>query len=202
MNNMNEEMLFLTVSQTPNVQQLRQDIWGFLSRSKYNVHQLKFTWSQILLAQVPMAPKQPSTGLFVGLNKGHVFTKKELEPRPSDRKGEVDPCEDLTDDDIRTAIQNATGPRYALFVPEMGYRCMVNELQRFPVLRKRMDDIIVVEVTLQQVKSSKLATTVSRQKGGVESEKAPQSERGIKSRAILSRPFNGIVTEQVLFFFI
>ncbi|KAI7754310.1 hypothetical protein M8C21_024826, partial [Ambrosia artemisiifolia] len=31
--------------------------------------------------------------------------------------GEVDPCEDLTDDDIRTAIQNATGPRSALFVP-------------------------------------------------------------------------------------
>ena len=30
---------------------------------------------------------------------------------------EVDPCEDLTDDDIRTAIQNATGPRSALFVP-------------------------------------------------------------------------------------
>ncbi|GKC04822.1 dynamin-related protein 3A-like protein [Tanacetum coccineum] len=101
---------------------------------------------------------------------------------------EVDPCEDLTDDDIRTAIQNATGPRSALFVPEVGltlffqlfmssdcvpfevlirrqiarlldpslqcarfiydelikmsHRCMVNELQRFPVLRKRMDDVI------------------------------------------------------------
>ncbi|KAL6322674.1 hypothetical protein AAG906_015360 [Vitis piasezkii] len=25
-----------------------------------------------------MAPKQPNTGLFVGLNKGHVVTKKEL----------------------------------------------------------------------------------------------------------------------------
>ena len=24
----------------------------------------------------------------------------------------------------------------------MGHRCMVNELQRFPVLRKRMDDVI------------------------------------------------------------
>jgi len=39
-----------------------------------------------LLIQV-MAPKQPNTGLFVGLNKGHVVTKKELAPRPSDRKG-------------------------------------------------------------------------------------------------------------------
>lgn len=33
---------------------------------------------------------------------------------------EVDPCEDLTDEDIRTAIQNATGTRSALFVPEVG----------------------------------------------------------------------------------
>ncbi|KAI6686085.1 hypothetical protein NL676_031998 [Syzygium grande] len=34
-----------------------------------------------------MAPKQPNTGLFVGLNKAHIVTKKELAPRPSDRKG-------------------------------------------------------------------------------------------------------------------
>ncbi|XVF44879.1 hypothetical protein PTKIN_Ptkin02bG0158800 [Pterospermum kingtungense] len=85
---------------------------------------------------------------------------------------EVDPCEDLTDDDIRTAIQNATGPRSALFVPEVpfevlvrrqiarlldpslqcarfiydelikiSHRCMMNELQRFPVLRKHMDQV-------------------------------------------------------------
>ena len=39
---------------------------------------------------------------------------------------EVDPCEDLTDDDIRTAIQNATGPKSALFVPEV-------HLFRFPL---------------------------------------------------------------------
>nr|XP_043623837.1 dynamin-related protein 3A-like isoform X2 [Erigeron canadensis] len=178
---------------------------------------------------------------------------------------EVDPCEDLTDDDIRTAIQNATGPRSALFVPEvpfevlirrqigrlldpslqcarfiydelikMSHRCMVNELQRFPVLRKRMDDVIgnflrdglqpsetmighivememdyintshpnfiggskAVETAMQQVKSSKIATTLSRQKDGLEPEKAPQSEKGIKSRAMLARPINGIVTEQ------
>ncbi|KAJ0009703.1 hypothetical protein Pint_33471 [Pistacia integerrima] len=86
---------------------------------------------------------------------------------------EVDPCEDLTDDDIRTAIQNATGPKSALFVPEVpfevlvrrqiarlldpslqcarfiydelikiSHHCLVNELQRFPVLRKRMDEVI------------------------------------------------------------
>ncbi|MQL74700.1 hypothetical protein Taro_007090 [Colocasia esculenta] len=86
---------------------------------------------------------------------------------------EVDPCEDLTDEDIRTAIQNATGPRSALFVPEvpfevlvrrqiarlvdpslqcarfiydelikMSHRCLASELQRFPVLRKCMDEVI------------------------------------------------------------
>ncbi|CAI9781802.1 unnamed protein product [Fraxinus pennsylvanica] len=86
---------------------------------------------------------------------------------------EVDPCEGLTDDDIHTAIQNATGLKSALFVPyvpfevlvrrqiarlldpslqcarfiydelvKMSHRCMLNELQRFPVLRKRMDEVI------------------------------------------------------------
>ncbi|KAM7472205.1 hypothetical protein LguiA_010388 [Lonicera macranthoides] len=36
-----------------------------------------------------MAPKPPKTGLAVGLNKGHVVTRKELAPRPSDRKGKT-----------------------------------------------------------------------------------------------------------------
>ncbi|BBH09488.1 hypothetical protein Prudu_021996 [Prunus dulcis] len=34
----------------------------------------------------------------------------------SDASNEVDPCDDLTDDDIRMAIQNASGARNALFV--------------------------------------------------------------------------------------
>ncbi|KAH9317838.1 hypothetical protein KI387_019607, partial [Taxus chinensis] len=34
----------------------------------------------------------------------------------------VDPCDDLTDDDIRTAIQNATGPKNALFVQEIPFK--------------------------------------------------------------------------------
>ncbi|CAM8906965.1 unnamed protein product [Rhodiola kirilowii] len=86
---------------------------------------------------------------------------------------EVDPCEELTDDYIRTAIQNSTGPRSALFVPEVPFevlvrkqmsrlldpslqcarfiydelveisrRCMVSELQRFPVMRKRVDEVV------------------------------------------------------------
>ncbi|KAA8536385.1 hypothetical protein F0562_028863 [Nyssa sinensis] len=180
---------------------------------------------------------------------------------------EVDPCEDLTDDDIRTAIQNATGPRSALFVPEvpfevlvrrqiarlsdpslqcarfiydelikMSHRCMANELQRFPVLRKRMDEVIgnflreglepsetmighiiamemdyintshtnfiggskAVEMALQQFKSSRITAPIPRPKDGIDPEKAPASERSLKSRAILARPVNGIVPEQAV----
>ncbi|URE46417.1 60S ribosomal protein L36 [Musa troglodytarum] len=36
-----------------------------------------------------MAPPQPNSGLFVGLNKGHIVTKRELPPRPSSRKGKT-----------------------------------------------------------------------------------------------------------------
>ncbi|KAF8044138.1 hypothetical protein BT93_A2198 [Corymbia citriodora subsp. variegata] len=180
---------------------------------------------------------------------------------------EVDPCEDLTDDDIRTAIQNATGPKSALFVPEVGvpfevlirrqiarlldpsiqcarfiydelmkisHRCLVNELQRFPVLRKRMDEVIgnflreglepsetmighiiememdyintshpnfvggskAVELAMQQIKSSRVSLPLSRQKDGIETDKAPTSERSVKSRGILARQVNGIVPDQ------
>ncbi|KAM5564635.1 dynamin-related protein 3A-like [Rosa sericea] len=87
---------------------------------------------------------------------------------------EVDPCDDVTDDDIRTAIQNASGARDALFVPEVPFEvlvrreiarlldpslqclrfvyeelvkisrtCKVTELQRFPVLRMRLDEVMV-----------------------------------------------------------
>ncbi|XP_062082665.1 dynamin-related protein 3A-like isoform X1 [Humulus lupulus] len=178
---------------------------------------------------------------------------------------EVDPCEDLTDDDIRTAIQNATGPKSALFVPEVpfevlirrqiarlldpslqcarfiydelmkiSHRCLVNELQRFPILRKQMDEVInnflreglepsetmighiiememdyintshpnfiggskAVEVALLQVKSSRVTLPIGRLKDGVEPDKAPTSERSLKSRGILARQANGIVSDQ------
>ncbi|PHT40095.1 hypothetical protein CQW23_18949 [Capsicum baccatum] len=38
---------------------------------------------------------------------------------------EVDPCDDLSDEDIRIAIHNATGPRNALFVPEVPFEVLV-----------------------------------------------------------------------------
>ncbi|CAI9272075.1 unnamed protein product [Lactuca saligna] len=89
------------------------------------------------------------------------------------RLEEVDPFERLTDQDIRTAIHNATGPRSALFVPEVPFQvlvrrqiarlldpclqcarlvynelvkishsCLMHELQRFPVLKMHINDIV------------------------------------------------------------
>ncbi|KAJ7517112.1 hypothetical protein O6H91_21G011000 [Diphasiastrum complanatum] len=86
---------------------------------------------------------------------------------------EVDPCDDLTDEGIRTAVQNATGPKNVLFVPEVpfqvlvrrqiarlldpslqcarfiydelvkiSHRCETHELQRFPVLRRRIEEVV------------------------------------------------------------
>ncbi|XP_024363019.1 dynamin-related protein 3A [Physcomitrium patens] len=86
---------------------------------------------------------------------------------------EVDPCDGLHDSDIRTAIQNASGPKNVLFVPEVpfevlvrrqiarllepslqcarfiydelvkiSHRCESHELQRFPHLRKRIEEVV------------------------------------------------------------
>ncbi|KAF4358572.1 hypothetical protein F8388_014343 [Cannabis sativa] len=87
---------------------------------------------------------------------------------------EVDPCEGLSDDDIRIAIQNAAGARNVLIIPEAPFEvlvrrqisrlldpslqcvryvydelikisraCEVTDLQRFPKLRRCMDEIMV-----------------------------------------------------------
>ncbi|KAL2545845.1 Dynamin-related protein 3A [Forsythia ovata] len=169
---------------------------------------------------------------------------------------EVDPCEGLTDDDIYTAIQNATGLKSALFVPDvpfevlvrrqiarlldpslqcarfiydelvkMSHHCMSNELQRFPVLRKRMNEVMgdilreglepsetmighIIEMEMdyintshpnfiggrkavevaQQMRTSRAAAPIARQKDAGESEKSLNSEKSIKSRTILVRP--------------
>ncbi|EES04116.1 dynamin-related protein 3B [Sorghum bicolor] len=174
---------------------------------------------------------------------------------------EVDPCEDVTDEDIRMAIQNATGPRSALFVPEvpfevlvrrqisrlldpslqcaqfiydelvkMSHRCLATELQQFPILRRSMDEVIgkflrdglkpaesmiahiiemeedyintshpnfiggskAVEQAQQQVRSAKMSAAV--RKDGVD---AQASEKTQKSRAILGRSVNGVVTDHI-----
>ncbi|CAI9279344.1 unnamed protein product [Lactuca saligna] len=75
---------------------------------------------------------------------------------------------------------------------------MVNELQRFLVLRKRMDDVIGNFLSDGLQPSETMIGHIVEMEDGVEFEKATQSERGKKSRAILSRPVNRFVTEQVV----
>ncbi|XP_022869681.1 dynamin-related protein 3A-like isoform X1 [Olea europaea var. sylvestris] len=55
-----------------------------------------------------------------------------------------------------------------------------------------------VEMALQQIKSTRVAAVIPRQKDTGDSDKAPNSERSLKSRAIIARPVNGIVPEQGL----
>ena len=48
-----------------------------------------------------MAPKPAKSGIAVGLNKGHIVTRKELAPRPSDRKGKTSKRIHFVKNDIR-----------------------------------------------------------------------------------------------------
>ncbi|CAN6807700.1 unnamed protein product [Brassica oleracea] len=50
---------------------------------------LSFPLEYTLIAEKTMATPQVKTGLFVGLNKGHVVTRRELAPRPNSRKGKT-----------------------------------------------------------------------------------------------------------------
>jgi dynamin 1-like protein len=38
---------------------------------------------------------------------------------------EVDPCKSITDEDIRTAIQNSDGPKGPMFLPELPFEILV-----------------------------------------------------------------------------
>ncbi|XP_078443415.1 dynamin-related protein 3A-like [Wolffia australiana] len=109
----------------------------------------------------------PTTELSGGARFLYIFQSifvKHLE--------EIDPCEDLTDDEIRMAIQNATGTKTALFVPEVPFEILVRrriarlldpslqclrfiydelikishscaaDLQRFPLLTRRIEDVV------------------------------------------------------------
>ncbi|KAL5785924.1 hypothetical protein ACOSQ2_008316 [Xanthoceras sorbifolium] len=169
---------------------------------------------------------------------------------------EVDPCQDLTDDDIRTAIQNATGTRSALFVPEVPFEllvrrqiarfldpclqclrfvhdelikisraCEVTALQRFPVLRRHLDDVMgqflhdgvrpaeimienLIEIELDYINSShpcfiggnnavELALQEMRSlQDGTDAERVPTTDMGQKSRTVLKAVVNGVLPNQ------
>ncbi|KAL7614062.1 hypothetical protein Lser_V15G06658 [Lactuca serriola] len=90
--------------------------------------QVKCTATKVYL--VPMAPKQPNTGLFVGLNKGHVVTKKELAPRPSDRKGGFQLLSD--DIDITMLVTNVQPDDHKL--EELVVREVYQTFKEFPMI--------------------------------------------------------------------
>ncbi|XP_042991049.1 dynamin-related protein 3B-like isoform X3 [Carya illinoinensis] len=162
---------------------------------------------------------------------------------------EVDPCEDLNDDDIRTAVQNATGLGNTLFVPEVPFEVLVRrqiarlldpslqclrfvydelmkmsracgavELQRFPFLRRRMDEVMgkflrdgvkpaermianLIEMEMDYINSSnpkfiggskaiELAKQQLKLSQDLDVEKVPTSERIQSSRKLV---VNGVV---------
>ncbi|GAB4847206.1 Dynamin- protein 3A [Ancistrocladus abbreviatus] len=167
---------------------------------------------------------------------------------------EVDPCGDLSDEYIRTAVQNARGPRSALFVPvvpfevlvrrqiaqlldpslqcarfiynelvKMTHRCRVSELQRFPILGRRVDEVTgnflrenlepaqsiighIIEMEMDYINTShpkfiggnKALEDAQRQtrssRDALESDLFQASERTSGSRAIIVRPAaNGFI---------
>nr|XP_045085236.1 60S ribosomal protein L36-3-like [Aegilops tauschii subsp. strangulata] len=72
-----------------------------------------------------MPPALLKTGLFMGINKGHVVTKLELPPRPSDRKG------------MTFLFQKIT--KRVLFI-----RNMITEVAGFAPYEKRVTEILKV----------------------------------------------------------
>ncbi|KAF2293472.1 hypothetical protein GH714_002103 [Hevea brasiliensis] len=88
------------------------------------IPQLAKKLNQILEQHVRMV----LPNLKAELNSRMAVVSNELRTYGEDMESkEVDPCEDLTDDDIRIAIQNATGPGNALFVPEAPFEVLVRK---------------------------------------------------------------------------
>ncbi|KAI7997398.1 Dynamin-related protein 3A [Camellia lanceoleosa] len=170
---------------------------------------------------------------------------------------EVNPCEDFSDEDIRTAIQNATGPTNALFVPEVPFQVLVRrqiarlldpsllclqlvydelikmsraceamEIRRFPVLRRRLDEVMgkflrdsvkpaermignIIEIEMAYINSShpdfiggkKAMEDAMRElrssQDDTNVEKVSMSERGQKSRVVqLKSVLTGVLPNQ------
>ncbi|GAY33674.1 hypothetical protein CUMW_007490 [Citrus unshiu] len=78
-----------------------------------------------------MASKQPNTGLFVGLNKGYIVTKKELPPRPADRKGKTSKRVYF----VRTVIREVAG--FAPYEKRITYLLKVGKDKRALKVAKR-----------------------------------------------------------------
>jgi dynamin 1-like protein len=70
------------------------------------------------LNEIGVTPGQLSGGARINFIFHDMFTRHIMS---------LDPLEGLDDEDIRTAIRNATGPRTALFVPEIAFEIMVKQ---------------------------------------------------------------------------
>ncbi|EAY93838.1 hypothetical protein OsI_15615 [Oryza sativa Indica Group] len=94
---------------------------------------------------------------------------------------EVDPCKSITDEDIRTAIQNSDGPKGPMFLPEMDY---INTSHPNFVGGNK-----VVELARQEILPPKAPTSVTIPKDGtaISPEIQLTSDRSQKSRAIFAR---------------
>ncbi|XP_026433279.1 60S ribosomal protein L36-1-like isoform X2 [Papaver somniferum] len=77
-----------------------------------------------------MAPTVPKSGLFAGLNKGHIVTTRELATRPSARKGKTS--------------------KRVLFV-----RSLTRELAKFPPYEKRITELLKVGKDKRALKVAK-----------------------------------------------
>ncbi|PHU08795.1 Dynamin-related protein 3A [Capsicum chinense] len=81
---------------------------------------------------------------------------------------EVDPCDDLSDEDIRIAIHNATGPRNALFVPEVPFEVLVRrQIARLldpslQCLRFVYDELIKISRACESVEMRRFSELRSR----------------------------------------
>ncbi|KAJ4756038.1 dynamin related protein [Rhynchospora pubera] len=83
-------------------------------------------YSEAFCSMVEGKNRVPTDELSGGARIHYIFQSifvKRLE--------EVDPCGDITDQDIRIAIQNAAGPRSALFLPEAPFEILVRRQIRY-----------------------------------------------------------------------
>ncbi|RRT75960.1 hypothetical protein B296_00030711 [Ensete ventricosum] len=88
-----------------------------------------------------MAPPQPNTGLFVGLNKGHIVTRRELPPRPSSRKGNS-----IAISELHSGLATLVG---------RSYFCCVLEVAGFAPYEKRITELLKVGKDKRALKVAK-----------------------------------------------
>uniref|UniRef100_K3Y5K5 Dynamin-type G domain-containing protein n=1 Tax=Setaria italica TaxID=4555 RepID=K3Y5K5_SETIT len=133
---------------------------------------------------------------------------------------EVDPCKSITDEDIRTTIQNYGGPKGAMFLPEVPFEilvrkqigrlldpslqcaqfiydelikishgCLTSELQKFPILKKRMGEVVSSFLRDGLRPAETMITHIIEMEDGtiIGSDIQLTAERGQKSRAVFAR---------------